>query len=161
MGRLKVHKTIYGVNTVCNSDKKITHLIIDAQSSIQAKDEKCARRMARGTKQIGAAACLAVSGVLSGYGSAAMAAGPAFMGYEYNGADYCVNAGATSFASGCSLWSSNVTGFTGSDIAYLSGSAAVTAGGYGQAPIMPVSGTARGPPAVARARPGSMSTAPA
>ncbi|WP_322029878.1 YadA-like family protein [Paraburkholderia sp. J76] len=79
----------------------------------------------------GKSLCLAALGTLgvlttdAAHASTALA----YVGYEYNGVDYCVKAGYTSYIKGCQMWGSSVTNFTGNNIAYLSGSVGPDHGG--------------------------------
>jgi autotransporter adhesin len=53
----------------------------------------------------------------------------AYVGYEYNGLDYCTKNGGATFLNTCSLWGSAFRTFTGSDVAYLAGMNGTTQGG--------------------------------
>ncbi|HEY4350463.1 MAG TPA: YadA-like family protein [Paraburkholderia sp.] len=108
------------------------------------------------TKSSGAGKGAVIAAVigLAGFSVSSDASAYAFVGYEYNGKDYCSSSANTPFWSGCAMWGSGVTNFTGPDIAYLAGAKDITKGGvwaannnaglwFGGGPTGTASGTSR------------------
>ncbi|GAB5100929.1 hypothetical protein YK56LOC_66460 [Caballeronia sp. HLA56] len=91
--------------------------------STEVKRKKATNKMAASVALSGA-----VVAAVGAMGSTNALASP-YIGYENNGVDYCATGGNSTLASGCALWGSAVTSYTGTNIAYLSGNGGGTTGG--------------------------------